>query len=195
MHDATGWRLTNRSGHELRLPGLLGVDSALVRIGVGHTFRGKAKQGRGRQQDPDRRAHVREPGLPGDHDRHAPRWDRRAKQLEPARIRDAHPVLGSAQVYDLIHLPIVAPSVALLEADRSHTLGGWKGFWERYKNELSAEAVAVAQAFVEAAAQRGSLVVLLCAEPYRAGFDQRLGAPGSSQPWSRIGTKSPQSRT
>jgi uncharacterized protein YeaO (DUF488 family) len=71
--------------------------------------------------------------------------------------------------YCFVHLPEVAPTVDLLEWWRNDKTD-WRKFRERYDNELPPSAVRVAAAFVESAASRGGVAVLLCSEAYVEDF-------------------------
>lgn len=77
--------------------------------------------------------------------------------------------------YDYLHVPALAPSIALLESSRraSGTAGAqaWQAFRDHYVQELAdREALPIAQALVEAATStpgeggRSGLAVFLCAE-------------------------------
>jgi len=70
--------------------------------------------------------------------------------------------------YAFLHLPCLAPSIEL----RNDENLSWEGFRDRYRQELSQEALNVAQAFVESAAERGGLPILLCAEEYCMEFEK-----------------------
>jgi hypothetical protein len=69
--------------------------------------------------------------------------------------------------YDFIHLPTLAPSLALL--DQKHI--PWRDFSARYTEELTHDAIGVARAFIEAAAVHGGLAVFICAEADQPNFD------------------------
>jgi Protein of unknown function, DUF488 len=71
--------------------------------------------------------------------------------------------------YCFVHLPVVAPSIEMLEWNKSEK-PGWRAFRDHYDRELTPEAVRVAAAFVESAATRGGLAVLLCTEADVPGF-------------------------
>jgi hypothetical protein len=76
-------------------------------------------------------------------------------------------LLLSSIPYTFLHLPCLAPSIAL----RNDKNLCWNGFRERYRQELTKESMNVGQAFVEAAAANNGLPILLCAENYRPDFD------------------------
>jgi len=75
-------------------------------------------------------------------------------------------MLSASITYSFLHLPCMAPSIDLL----SNKELPWQKFRDCYCEDLTEEALNVGQAFVEAAAVNNGLVVLLCAEAYRAGF-------------------------
>lgn len=61
--------------------------------------------------------------------------------------------------YSLVHLPVLAPSIEMLEWWRRDK-PAWQSFRDRYSEELSESAVRVAAAFVESASSRGGLAIL-----------------------------------
>jgi hypothetical protein len=78
--------------------------------------------------------------------------------------------MNSQNPYSFVHLPIVAPSIEILEWSRREN-PRWQLFRDRYKGELSESAVDVAAAFIESASSRGGMAILLCAEPHVHGFE------------------------
>jgi hypothetical protein len=75
-------------------------------------------------------------------------------------------LLNEEMKYAYLHLPCLAPSIALLERDIS-----WREFRSEYIEELSVQDLAVGVAFVEAAIVEGGITVFLCAEPDQPEFD------------------------
>ncbi|OGA98188.1 MAG: hypothetical protein A3E25_20920 [Burkholderiales bacterium RIFCSPHIGHO2_12_FULL_69_20] len=174
QRDAAGWCLTNRWGHELRLPSLVALHGRPTRFAtLGTRFQAKPRKVLGSNKTEIMARLLRSLACPifvidtrrdgvGAQSSWSPReWASQVPDL-----------LGDAQPYDYMHLPILAPSIDLLQAYRGHQLGGWQVFRDGYDAGLATAGVRVAQAFVEAAVQRGGLAVLLCAEPYCARFDE-----------------------
>lgn len=81
------------------------------------------------------------------------------------------------QPYAYIHLPNVAPSMALLRTWRCAMRNNTPFLWQRdfqpiYKRDLLKEnQIDVAIAFVEAAAAQNGIAICLCAEEYQPHFD------------------------
>lgn len=76
-------------------------------------------------------------------------------------------MLPPQQPYSYMHLPIAAPSLALLEAAPPPP---WQEFAASYREELPSQAVCATRAFAEAAHLAGGLAVLLCSEPRLTNF-------------------------
>jgi hypothetical protein len=74
-----------------------------------------------------------------------------------------------------MHLPDAAPSIELLEKNRKSREAGkvlhWQKFKRQYNAALTMYTVDMIQAYVEAAAVDGGMVILLCTEPYCPDFD------------------------
>ena len=74
-----------------------------------------------------------------------------------------------------MHLPEAAPSIELLEKDRKAREAGTVLHWQKFKHQYNAAltiyTVDLIQAYVEAAAVAGGMIILLCAEPYCPDFD------------------------
>lgn len=79
--------------------------------------------------------------------------------------------MGGPHAYAFLHLPVLAPSIATRDASKRHEVD-WHGFRDRYARDLTPGAVAVARAFVEAAAHKGGLAIFLCAEQVRPDFTE-----------------------
>lgn len=77
---------------------------------------------------------------------------------------------GHHHAYSYLHLPCLAPSVALLDAAHRDEFPTHRELARRYREELAPETLDIGRAFVEAAATAGGLAVLLCAEPDQPSF-------------------------
>jgi len=76
---------------------------------------------------------------------------------------------GCKQLYSFIHLPILAPSIALLNLARNGL--SWQEFKKEYQQELYQNgAIDIAVAFIEATACRSGICIFLCAEEYQPDF-------------------------
>lgn len=172
--DGANWRLATQWGLELSLPGLPAQAAEPIRFGtVGTRFDAKPHKDVGSSKTGILAGMLRDLGRP------VVLIDTRRDGVgaqsswSPREFASLVPdMLGADQAYSFIHLPLLAPSLALLDADRKQQLGGWRVFCERYRAELGESAIAVAQAFVEAAAQRGGLALFMCAEPFHADFER-----------------------
>jgi hypothetical protein len=89
-------------------------------------------------------------------------------------LLEFRPLIAGAKAlitYSFLHLPCLAPSIALLDEARKSGLR-WREFRTRYLEELSLDSLDIARAFVEAAQASGGLAIFLCAEADRPDFDQ-----------------------
>lgn len=166
------WRLSNPWGHELRLPGLPAQSTLMVEIGtLGTKFKARINRRTGNRSAVMAKMlkSLNRPIFVVDTRRDGCGGQGSWSPLEFATLIPRE--FGNGQPYGFLHLPIVAPSHALLATERRGELAGWSQFRKHYNDEVGAAAVAVARAFVEAAAVRGGLAVLLCAEPYETTFD------------------------
>ncbi|MGE0821754.1 MAG: DUF488 family protein [Candidatus Binatia bacterium] len=80
-------------------------------------------------------------------------------------------MLAGGSPYAYLHLPCLAPSIALLNQNRQGEIASWQHFRQRYLAELTPESLDVAQAFVEAAVAAGGMAVFLCAEAEQPAYD------------------------
>ena len=166
QHDK--WNLTNRWGHSMQVPALADDASSTVQIGtLGTRFvappgvpktKLMARMLKGLQR-PLILIDTRRTGVGG-----MGAWG----PLEFATLIPE--LIGSDTPCDFIHLPELAPTVLLLDADRSGKLGGWRAFRERYNAGLGDSQVALARAWAEAASVRGGLAIFICAEAWCANF-------------------------
>jgi hypothetical protein len=78
--------------------------------------------------------------------------------------------LAGRITYAYLHLPCLAPSVALLDEARKNQMP-WHTFRERYIEELTPDALDVGRAFVETAVAAGGMAIFLCAEADQPEFD------------------------
>lgn len=76
-------------------------------------------------------------------------------------------MLAGGRKYAYVHLPCLAPSVALL-AEKSLTR---QQFRDRYLAELSDDDLSVGEAFAESASAQDGMAVLMCAEPDQPDYD------------------------
>lgn len=170
--EGDSWCVANAFGHDLRLPRV--PRDARVEIGVVGTRAPELKA-------PGRRRFGSKLGLLAAAlralDRPIYLLDTRRTGVggqgswSPLELATLLPDRMPAGCYAFLHLPCLAPSVGLLEAAPNHTLPDWRSFRDRYRAELTADALDVGQAFVEAAAAVGGLAVLLCAEQHRPDFE------------------------
>lgn len=165
------WRLSNHWGHELRLPGLPAQSTSKVQIGtLGTKFEARLKARDGNRATVMARMlrSLNRPIFVLDTRRNGCGAQGSWSPLELATLIPAQ--IDNGQPCDFLHVPVVAPSTKLLATEKRGELAGWSEFRKRYNAEVGDAAVAVARAFVEAAAVRGGLAVLLCAEPYETAF-------------------------
>ena len=163
------WALKNQHGHILTLPAFEGGEGKTIEIGTLGTGRRKEIKVTGTLTDlmaqmltaikrPIYLMDTRRTGQGGSGSWGPKEW---ASQI-PAMIANAHP-------YDFLHLSLLAPSLNLLEKSKKGM--DWEEFREEYHREMTPEKVRVAQAFVEAAAQKGGIALFLCAEGFHPSFD------------------------
>lgn len=172
VHQADQWLLRNHWGHVLTLPALAPAFAGTVRIGTLAT-KFVVPAGDSRNRTELLAAYL------GELDRPLIIVDTRRNgcgaqsSWSPEQFATRIPeALGPHLRYEFLHLPVVAPTLDLLEQERRGDLGGWRVFRDRYAAGLSARAVAVVVAFAEAAASAGGMLILLCAEPLCADFER-----------------------
>jgi len=197
--DVPVWLLTGALGEVLRLPAIGPDTSAPLRIGVLGTRTPKKVSAKLRKlaamlselRCPIYLIDSRRNGVGG-----SGSWGPREFATEISAL------LPKEQRYAFIHLPRVAPSLALLDAYRSASklpsggpidsekvitaatraaqglafdgamLRHWQVFSSGYRHELGCEGIWAARAFTEAAHCAGGLAIFLCAESRLDDFDR-----------------------
>jgi hypothetical protein len=74
--------------------------------------------------------------------------------------------------YEYLHMPCLAPTVALLNAERKQQIPSWHDFRQQYIATLLPAHVSVGRAFVETSASDGGIAIFLCAEADQPEFDR-----------------------